>query len=176
MAVAALKNDAYAYANPIPIEVEPIAIPSVADIPIAIPRPKHKPRVSAFGVLGYLFVGFLAIVCALSQIELTRVSTEIAGVKAIRGRVEAKVGVSQYLQTLQSENRALKIEYERTFDLTAIELYATRELGMVNYTRTSAAVMSAVAPQDKAFVPEAEGESVFGEIKEYLVTLTEYFK
>jgi len=176
MAVAALKNDAYAYANPIPVEVEPVAIPRVADIPIAVPRPSYKPRLSAFSVLGFLFVGFLAVICALSQVELTRVSAEIAGVKAVRGRVEAKIGVSQYLDTLQAENRALKIEYERTFDLTAIELYATRELGMVNYTRTSAAVTRTVVPQDKAVVPESEGESAVGEIKAYLVTLTEYFK
>lgn len=176
MAEAALRNDAYAYANPIAAVAEPIALPRVVETPIAIPRPKQKPRLSAFSVLGFLFVGFLAIACMLSQVELTRVSTEIAGIKAIKGRVEGKVGVAQYLETLQEENRALKIEYERTFDLNAIELYATRELGMVNYSRTSSALTRAAVPEDKAVVPETESESVVGEIKDYLVSLAEYFK
>jgi hypothetical protein len=168
MAAEALRKETYAYANPIPQEL-PRAIPR------AVPKPAHKPRISAFSVLGFVFIGLLAVVCMLSQVELTRISTEITGVREIKGKVKAQTGITEKLNALQEENRALKIEYERAFDLNAIEVYATQELGMVKSSRVAARTISA-APADYAVIPASEQGSPLQGLKEYLTSLAEYFK
>jgi len=177
MAATALRKDAYTYANPIlddAVAAIPTALPKA--IPVAVPRPAHKPRLSVFSVLGFLFIGLLAVLCMLSRVELTRLSAEITGVTAIAGKVEAKVGLDQRLTKLREENRALRIEYERTFDLRAIELYATQELGMVKYSNTATVMSTMTAPADKAVIPESEQSSALQSATEFLGSLTEYFK
>ncbi|MDR0906825.1 MAG: hypothetical protein LBN00_11770 [Oscillospiraceae bacterium] len=168
MAAVAVKKETYVYAEAIPQEL-PRAIPR------AIPKPAHKPRISAFSVLGFLFIGLLAVVCMLSQVELTRISTEITGVREIKGKVKAQTGITEKLTALQEENRTLKIEYERAFDLNAIEVYATRELGMVKSSRVAARTVAA-APSDYAVIPASEQGSALQEIKDYFTALAEYFK
>ena len=182
MAVA-MRKDEYAYANVLPAEepqgetiVMPAAAARSAAMPRTMPRPANKPRVSPFSVLGYIFIGMLAVACMLSQVELTSVSAEITGVYAHGSKVEARSGYAQRLNELREENKALRIAYEQTFDLNAIELYATRELGMVSNRNTASSRSAMVETPDKAVVPMVQQGSFFTSMRDYFVSLAEYFK
>jgi len=175
MAEAALKRDAYIYSSPLPEtyyepEATPQAVPQT--IPRAVPKPAFRPRISAFSIIGFLFIAFLAVFCIYSQIELTRISAEVTGVKAVPPRVKAQTGISERLNAQLAENNALHLEYERVFDLKEIEFYATTVLGMV---KSPVAVENAedfVKP-DKAVIP-ASAQSPGG-IKGFFEAMTEYF-
>lgn len=171
MAEAALKQDSYIYSTPLPESVvESQAIPRA--IPKAIPKPAYKPRLSAFAVVGFLFIAFLTVVCVFSQIELTKISAEITGVKAVAPRVAAQVGIIDKLNAQIAENNALKVEYERAFDLKEVETYATQSLGMVK-AHTAVQNGEGAVKSDKAVIP-ASAQSPGG-IKGFFEAVTEYF-
>lgn len=156
MAQAALANDNYMYstapevAMPMP---DTVSVARPASRPVAIPRPVHRARISAFGVLGYLFIACLFVACLISNVELTRISVEITGVRAVPPRIQAQVGISQRLAALTEQNNALRIEYERVFDLKEIERYATQELGMVQVLEPNMTRSVAGSAADKAVIP-----------------------
>ena len=171
MAEAALREDLYIYSSPMPeSEAETYAVPQVQ--PRAIPRPVHRPRISAFAVLGFLFVAFLMVVCVYSHIELARISAEVTGVKAVPPRIKGQTGIIEKLNAQVAENNALHLEYERTFDLKEIEAYATQVLGMVKAQTATESVDSAIKA-DRAVIPASAQNS--GGIKGFFETVTEYF-
>ena len=171
MAEAALKSDAYIYSSPIPdSDVETYVVPQAQSR--AIPRPVHRPRVSPFAMLGFLFVAFLTVVCVYSQIELTRISAEVTGIKAVPPRIKAQAGIIDKLNAQVAENNALHLEYERAFDLKEIETYATQTLGMVKAQATAESTEGAIKA-DRAVIPASAKNS--GGIKGVFETVTEYF-
>ncbi|NLB28909.1 MAG: hypothetical protein GX823_01570, partial [Clostridiales bacterium] len=107
MAEAAVKQDRYVYSNPLP---ENTARAGAVPRAIPIPRPAYRPRLSAFAVVGFLFIAFLTVVCVYSQIELTKISAEITGVRAVPPKVEAQTGIIEKLNGQIADNNALSIE------------------------------------------------------------------
>ena len=171
MAEAALREDLYVYSSPLPESyVETPAIPQ--ELPRAIPKPAFRPRLSAFSVIGFIFIAFLTVFCIYSQIELTRISAEVTGVKAVPPRVKAQTGIIEKLNAHTAENNALRLEYERVFDLKEIELYATQVLGMVK-SQTVTENTEGMVKADKAVIP-ASAQSPGG-IKGFFEAVTEYF-
>ncbi|MDR0838737.1 MAG: hypothetical protein LBN99_03745 [Oscillospiraceae bacterium] len=177
MAEAALRQDSYIYSSALPEEALPFPQAGEQSAPFedarAIPRPARKPRISLFSIFGFAFVAALAITCTLSYVELTEVSTDITGIREIKGKVKPKAGITDKLNALTTEYSALRIEYERTFDMNAIERYAIDELGMTRTTAVSERVISAV-PEDKAIIPATARNN--GGIKEFITSLLAYFK
>lgn len=178
MAEAALKYERYTYSSPLPEAVidapapDERAIPR--ELPRAIPKPELRPRVSAFSVLGFLFIAALAVFCMLSYVELTKISADITGIRAVSGRIEGKVGISERLEAQKSEHNALRLEYERTFDLKEIETYATGVLGMVRAQSSSERSGMSVQQTDKAMIPASAQRS--GGLKGFFEMVTEYFR
>jgi len=175
MAEAALREDFYEYSSPLPENVIDIGVIPQAQpraIPRAVPKPANRPRISPLSVLGFLFIAFLTVVCIYSQIELTRISSEVTGIKAIPPRVKAQTGIIEKLNAHVAENNALRLEYERAFDLKEIELYATQVLGMVK-TQTVAEGAEGTIKADRAVIPASARRS--GGIKGVFETVTEYF-
>jgi hypothetical protein len=171
MAEAALREDVYIYSSPMPESVtQTYAVPQAQ--PHAIPRPAHRPRLSAFAVLGFLFVAFLTVMCVYSHIELARISAEVTGIKAVPPRIKAQTGIIEKLNAQIAENNALHLEYERTFNLKEIEVYATQVLGMVK-AQTSAEGADGILKPDRAVIPASAKSS--GGIKGFFETVTEYF-
>ena len=171
MAEAALQSDAYVYSSPLPESaIGTGAIPQAQ--PRAIPRPAFRPRLSAFAVIGFLFIAFLTVMCVYSQIELAKISAEVTGVKAVPPRIKAQTGIIEKLNAQIAENNALHLEYERAFDLKEIEAYATQVLGMVK-SQTVIEGRNGTVKADKAVIPASAKNS--GGIKGFFETVTEYF-
>ncbi|MDR1328984.1 MAG: hypothetical protein LBK23_05220 [Oscillospiraceae bacterium] len=175
MASAALKNEGYMYSGAIRAEIPEAApaAPRAAAGAVARPREAARPRVSMFSVLGFMFIIALAGACILSNVELAEISADITGIRAVPPRIRAQSGIVDKLSERREENSALRVDYERAFDLKEIERYAVEELGMI---RTQSAGTRPVesAPEDKAVIPASE--SAPGGAAGLIARLMEYFK
>jgi hypothetical protein len=98
--------------------------------------------------VGFIFVAILVTLNIMWMIEVSRINADIAGIPAV-GRHEPVQGLQQKLDSLIEDEKRLKIEYERAFDLEQIEIYAVNELGMV---RPEAEELINIVPQDKAVI------------------------
>ncbi|MDR2420737.1 MAG: hypothetical protein LBD49_01350 [Oscillospiraceae bacterium] len=167
MAVSALRKESYIYAGAAAEEVVPAVRPA------AIPREAAGPRVSPFSVIGGAFIAFLAAACLFSRIELMDISADITGVRSGVRRIRSRAGIAEKLDARRAENSALRVEYERAFDLKEIERYAVEELGMAR-AQNAALRGAETAPEDKAVIPAsakaAEGAGGF------MAWILEYFK
>ena len=175
MAEAALREDVFIYSSPLPesyVETQVIPQELPREQTHAIPIPAVRPRISLFSIVGSLFVAFLTVVCIMSQIKLTQISAEVTGVKAVPPRIQAQSGIIDKLNAQVAENNALRLEYERVFDLKEIEVYATQVLGMVK-SQAAAESAEGVLKADRAVIP-ASAKSYDG-IKGFFEAVTEYF-
>ncbi|MDR0446774.1 MAG: hypothetical protein LBH17_07110 [Oscillospiraceae bacterium] len=174
MAASALRNESYIYADALPLPVEAPAprVNTTADA-IAKPRELTRPRVSFFSVLGFVFIASLAVACMLSHIELTRISADITGVRGLAPKIKPKTGIAEKLSERREQNNALRVEYERAFDLKEIERYAIEELGMVR-PQTPETRSVGITPADKAVVPATERNK--GGAAGLLDSILEYFR
>jgi hypothetical protein len=140
----------------------------------ALTREAARPGVSLFSILGVAFIASLAAACIYSQIDLTRISADITGVRAISGRkITARTGITDKLNAHREENSALRVEYERAFDLKEIERYAIEELGMVR-SQNIASRGASMSPADKAVIPASAKNP--GGVIGFIERLLEYFK
>jgi hypothetical protein len=144
----------------------------------ALTREAARPMVSLFSVLGTAFIAALAAACILSRIELTRISADITGARTMRADIREKAGVTEAgitgkLNERREENSALRVEYERAFDLKEIERYAIEELGMVR-AQNAASRGADMTPSDKAVIPASAKNP--GGFMGFIEGLLEYFK
>jgi hypothetical protein len=167
MAVSALRKEGYAYAG----EAARGAVPAArAD---AAPREAARQRVSPFSVIGFAFVASLAAACVLSQIELLGISADITGISAGVRKIQKRTGITEKLDARRAENNALRVEYERAFDLKEIERYAIEELGMTR-AQNAARRGAEATPEDKAVIPASAQNP--GGARGFIERLLEYFK
>lgn len=74
--------------------------------------------ISAFSVIGFALTAALMVMVLLSYVRLAEISLSISDLEA-------------QMTELSSQEKALTVEYEKAFNLSAVEHYAVYELGMV---------------------------------------------
>jgi len=130
---------------------------------------KSKPKVrrkliTPLGVLALLAFAVLVIIWLTSQITLTQLNSEYS----TRRR--------EYQEALKEASR-LQLNYERVFDLTAIENNATARLGMRKATELQIIYIGAKSDNQVIILRDAtRSEGILGKLTDILNALTEYSK
>ncbi len=120
--------------------------------------------ISFFAAAGFVLFAVMMVFVLLARLQLTEISDETA-------RIESRIA------DLSEVEARLKIEYEKTFNLTEIEKYATKKLGMIRQGSDSVTFLS-MTNVDRAeiLVPEeTENTGFLSGFKDFLSSLLEYF-
>lgn len=118
--------------------------------------------ISAFAIAGYVAVAVVFVLVLMTYVQYTAVAAET-------------VEYRELIETLSEDQRKLTIEYEMTFDLNDVELYAKSYLGM-DTPRNEQIKEVALDATDKAIVYGQDGEnSLFSSFAAVFATVMEYF-
>lgn len=124
----------------------------------------QKQGISLFGVVGFGAFVVMMMLVLLASIQLTQI-------------VDENSSLEHRIQELSDQEARLKIEYESTFNLTEIEEYATKKLGMVRKSSDNVVLLE-TANVDRAVIIEpksSNNEGFFIGLKDFLSSLLEYF-
>ena len=120
--------------------------------------------ISLFAAAGFLAFAVIMVFVLLARVQLTQISDETA-------RIETRI------MQLSEEEARLKIKYESTFNLTEIEEYATKKLGMMRQGSDGVTFleMTNVDREEILAADEASNTGFFSGFKDFLSSLLEYF-
>jgi cell division protein FtsL len=145
-----------------PVKAEPKPVQRTA------PKPAHRVQkaygVSLFAITGFIVVAVMMVFVLLAHVRYNEVTSET-------------VRLQEKLDELTEQERKLQIEYEKTFDVFAVEQYATNVLGMIKAEESQIGSVQLTA-SDKAVVVSAENEEtvVSESMVTFLVSLVSYFR
>jgi cell division protein FtsL len=168
MAQSAAAVDYRAIYAGVPAEAAGTGAVSAGDSSAARTRAKDRRepayKVSLFAAAGSAVAGFLILLMVLSNVRVNALSRET-------------VELNSRLESLVAQERRLKIEYERAFDMAQVERYARDVLGMQSAGSVSTGTIDATPP-DKAVVlgGEESAGGVFAELASFISSLFDYFK
>ena len=127
-------------------------------------RETHSAQgVSMFAVVGFALFAVMMVFVLLAKVQLTQITNET-------------VKMESQIRQLKDDEARLKIDYESKFNLTEIENYAVKTLGMVRTSGESVTMLES-ANVDRAEVL-AENDMVgsfFTEFKDFVTSLLAYF-
>jgi cell division protein FtsL len=163
---------AYDFNNPnlyadLPIE-EPVQAPAAPktkqNVRTAAKAAVNRQTIAPTAILGYACAAILLVMTLMARVQLVGVSDE-------------SVALTEQLNQLELEQSRLLIEYESAFNLTEIEDYATRELGMQKPTGDQVFYVDGSSP-DKAVVVDDDqsGTGIFSSLRDLLNGVVEYFR
>lgn len=140
------------------------AAPRVEERTARRPMVRSRQSVSPAAIIGFACAAVLLIFTLMAKIQLTAITDQ-------------SVALESTLAELKIEQARLQIEYESAFNLTEIEEYATRELGMQRPREEQIFYLQGSAP-DKAVVIEntQEEKGFFDRLYEMLDFIGEYFR
>lgn len=124
----------------------------------------QKQGVSLFAISGFAAFVVMMVFVLLASIQLTQITHETA-------HLESRI------MELSEQEARLRIEYESAFNLTEIEEYATKKLGMVRQTSDNIIFLE-TTNVDRAVILEqktADDDGFFTGFKDFLSSLLEYF-
>jgi hypothetical protein len=133
-----------------------------------------RQRVSKVSVLGFFLFAMFAGIYLFLNTQLTVAMTELYATRPLfadvmpSGETTRSVGLATRRDELIARTKELRVEFERTFDLGAVEAYAIERLGMVNAPRSAGT--TGVGVSDRAVIPSG-AEDGMG----FFRTLLEYF-
>ena len=138
--------------------------------PVSRPAAKTAARVqksygvSLFAVTGFIVVAVMMVFVLLAHVRYNDISSETV-------RLQAR------LDELAETERKLMIEYEKAFDIIAVEQYATNVLGMSKPDESQISVVQTTAHDKAVVVSRVEDETHRPEsIVSFLASLVSYFK
>ncbi len=120
-------------------------------------REAAKHRVSPFAIMGFLAVAVILVMTLMARVQLTELTASAAK-------------LNSQIHELEMEEEQLRVRYESTFNLTEVEKYATRNLGMVRVSDDNVINLH-MGQADKAVILSDGGSSVSSIISE----ISEYF-
>ena len=125
---------------------------------------RSRQSVSPAAIVGFACAAVLLVFTLMAKIQLTAVTDQ-------------SVALENTLAELKTEQARLQIEYESAFNLTEIEEYAIRELGMQRPREDQTFYLQGSAP-DKAVILESpqEEKGFFDRLYEMLDFIGEYFR
>jgi cell division protein FtsL len=150
-----------------PLEKPPVKAEPKPDRRTA-PKAAHRTRkaygVSLFAITGFIIVAVMMVFVLLGHVRYNEVTAET-------------VQLQTRLNELTQQERKLQIEYENTFDVFAVEQYATNVLGMSKPDESQVGTVLLTA-EDKAVVVSSEEENPVEteSMVTFLASLVSYFK
>jgi cell division protein FtsL len=144
-----------------------IVIPAPPEIKERVtPRTAVKPRqsIAPLSIVGFICAAVLIVFCLMAKIQLTAVTDE-----AVR--------YEQQLTELEVAQNRLLIDYERAFNLTEIEEYASTQLGMQRPRDEQIYYIDSFVP-DKAVIISGSGEKggLTDRVFDFLSSIAEYLR
>jgi cell division protein FtsL len=155
----------YPYADPAR-QAEAGKEPEPASRPAAktAARAQRSYGVSLFAVTGFIVVAVMMVFVLLAHVRYNEITAETV-------RLQAR------LDELAETERKLMIEYEKAFDIIAVEQYATNVLGMSKPDESQISVVQTTAHDKAVVVSREEDETHRPEsIVSFLASLVSYFK
>lgn len=145
-------------------DAKPTKQPTVKANPKPSPKTHKAYGVSLFAVTGFVVVAVMMVFVLLAHVRYNDISSETV-------RLQAR------LDELNEQERKLMIEYEKAFDVIAVEQYATNVLGMSKPDESQVSVVQTTA-YDKAVVVSQEKDETQGteSMVTFLASLVSYFK
>jgi len=123
---------------------------------------KRAPRISAFAVLGSLFISVLMVFVVLAQISYNEAAGET-------------VRLNTQLIELTERNKALALTFESVIDMKEVERFARDELGMSKPDGGQVIIFKST-PRDRAIVISSVEEQNTQGFGTFIRSLTDYFK
>jgi len=123
-------------------------------------RAEHRNYFSPLIAAGLAAAAVLIVLTLLAYVQLTAVTS-------------GTVRMQNRLEELSSEYSKLKAEYETTFNLTEIELYATKTLGMTHAAQEQTLSVENMKT-DRAVVLDTKDAG--GGVGEFISSLLEFFQ
>lgn len=153
-------------------QTKPVQQPAVKAEPRNIKKPVRKTArqaqksygVSLFAVTGFIVVAVMMVFVLLAYVRYNDISIET-------------VQLQSRLDELTEQERKLMIDYEKAFDVNAVEQYATNVLGMSKPDESQVSVVQTTT-SDRAFIVNSEKEEapVSESMVTFLASLVSYFK
>lgn len=162
----------YAYEHERIPGAKPIRQPAVKAEPKPAARPAAKtaPRmqksygISLFAITGFIVVAVMMVFVLLAHIRYNDITSETV-------RLQAR------LDELTEQERKLKIEYEKAFDVNNVEQYATNVLGMSKPDDSQVCIVQTTVYDKAVVVSQEKDETLKPEsMVAFLASLVSYFK
>jgi len=144
------------------IPVAPRAARVAATPAKAVAAEKAAQGISAFAVLGALFVSVLMVFTILAQINYNETAAE-------------SVRLNNHLAELSEKHRALELAFESAIDIREVERFARDELGMSRPDSEQVIFINST-PRDTAMITNFEEERGLQGFGTFIKSLTEYFR
>ncbi|NCB73736.1 MAG: hypothetical protein EOM51_03200 [Clostridia bacterium] len=151
-------------ARPVERQVIIPAPPSIRERAAAAVKVKTQQHVAPTAIIGYVCAAILVIFSLMAKIQLTEITDSSAQLE------------TQLTDLNVAQNRLL-INYEKAFNLTEIEEYATTQLGMQRPRDEQVFYLESTVPNKAVIITETGSDSGFGDrVFDFLASISEYFK
>jgi cell division protein FtsL len=149
-------------------EIKPARQPAVKAEPKPVPKTAHRAQksygVSLFAVTGFVVVAVMMVFVLLAHIRYNEITSDT-------------VQLQSRLDELADQERKLMIDYEKAFDVNAVEQYATNVLGMSKLDESQVSIVQTTAYDEAVVVnPEKEETHASENMVTFLASLVSYFK
>lgn len=149
-----------------PVERQVIipAPPRIREQAAAAARVKTKQGIAPLAMIGYACAAILVVFSLMAKIQLTSVTNSSAQLE------------TQLSDLNVAQNRIL-INYEKAFNLTSIEEYATTQLGMQRPREEQVFYLESTVPDKAVIISSSDNKVGFGDrVFDSLASIAEYFK
>jgi len=140
------------------------AAPKIAEQAAVKTGVKTRQSVAPLAVIGYACAAILVVFSLMAKIQLTEVT-------------DSAVTLEQQLTDLNVAQNRLLINYEKAFNLTEIEEYATAELGMQRPRDEQIFYLDSTVPDKAVIIDNKDKQGGFAErVFDALSSIAEYFR
>ncbi len=140
------------------------AAPRLKEQAAALPRVKTQQSIAPLAIVGYICAAILIVFSLMAKIQLTEVTDQSAKLE-------------QRLTDMKVAQNRLLINYEKAFNMTEIEEYATTHLGMQRPRDDQIYYIDNTVPDKAEIIDDGKASDSLGErILDALSFIAEYFK
>ena len=136
--------------------------PEVADEVVPARRVRTQQSVAPMALIGYVCAAVLLVFTLMAKIQLTEITDQSAS-------------YTKQLQQLKSEQNRLLINYEKAFNTTEVETYATTQLGMQRAREDQIYYLDSTVPDKAVVIEDSDDGSFAARFRAALSSLAEYF-
>lgn len=140
------------------------AAPKIRDEAAVAARVKTNQAISPLAIIGYVCAAILVVFSLMAKVQLTTVTDESANLEV-------------QLTDLDVAQNRLLIDYEKAFNMTEIEEYASSKLGMQRPREEQVFYLDSTVPDKAVIIDSQETENGFGDrFMDALSSIAEYFR
>jgi len=140
------------------------AAPKIREEVASAARVRTIQGISPLAIIGYLCAAILVVFTLMAKVQLTEVT-------------DASANLEQQLNELSVSQNRLLINYEKAFNMTEIEEYATSQLGMQRPRDEQVFYLDSAVPDKAVIIDEKDTKDGFGDrIMDALSSIAEYFR